>query len=103
MMDAFRDSIATLYEESVRTKFDGVFVGSTSTIPGYNLWDKTVQSSGTTQAICLDTNNSGEAHEALDESALLQTLETIVSFPCRFLENFFSLGVIGLNSGDTFA
>jgi protein involved in temperature-dependent protein secretion len=84
-MDSFRDSIATLYKKPVRMKFDGVFVGSTFTIPSYNLWDSTVKSSGTTQAICLDTNKSGEAQEALDESALLQALETIVSFPRCFL------------------
>jgi len=59
-------------------KFNGV-LGSTSTIPGYNLAGSTVHSSDTTQAICLDINKSGEFHEALDESALLQTLETIVS------------------------
>jgi hypothetical protein len=100
MADSSRDSTTTLHEEPEGIALDGVF-RSTSTIPGYNLVDPRVQSSSTTQATCLDINNPEKTNETLDESSLLQKLETIVSFPCRFLWSFCLFEVIGFHSGNS--
>lgn len=88
MANSSSDSI-TLRDEPVEMELGSVF-GTKSTIPGYNVAGSKVQYSGKTQATCMDINKSEESSETLEEAAFLQTLATIVSFPCRFLRSFFS-------------